>query len=317
MYKDIPGFTNYQITKDGTIWSKHYKKVLKHKLDRYGYYVINITNDANKRKYPPVHRLVAMTYIPNPEDKPQINHIDGNKLNNNVSNLEWVSAKENIVHSYSADLNKNHFYLTIRDLWLNTEFKYLSFKSAAKNLGFPSNVFRYLSKYSKINPIVNRFIVKVHNPNRHTSNALNFGEKVYIYDYIKQRLLCFPSTSMALYHTGIRAKYDNKYALSYLSIGYVIIENGDINMVPKNEIPIAKLKANRKAYVTTPYRPRMVLRKYSIVGDNGRYENIYSIIKHYELTSLYNRKFSTISDIELAKLVYEKSGNILVRRYTI
>lgn len=65
----------------------------------YGIYQIVCLCINNKKTTNFVHRLVAEAFIPNPENKPQVNHIDGNPSNNNISNLEWVSASENSIHA--------------------------------------------------------------------------------------------------------------------------------------------------------------------------------------------------------------------------
>lgn len=84
---------NYQITKCGKIWSKKNKIFLKTTICN-GY-----ENFSSSNKYIAVHRLVALTFIPNPENKPYVNHINNNKLDNRLENLEWVTQKENIQHN--------------------------------------------------------------------------------------------------------------------------------------------------------------------------------------------------------------------------
>lgn len=78
-------------------------RVLKENIGKFGYRKSILTKN-HKAKTLLLHRLVANTFIPNPENKPQVNHIDGNKGNNNVDNLEWVTASENVKHAYSTEL---------------------------------------------------------------------------------------------------------------------------------------------------------------------------------------------------------------------
>jgi hypothetical protein len=73
------------------------ERILKHKIK--GYAGVTLSNGKNKI-YPNVHRLVALAFIPNPNNKPCVNHIDNNKQNNCVSNLEWVTWAENIQHAH-------------------------------------------------------------------------------------------------------------------------------------------------------------------------------------------------------------------------
>jgi hypothetical protein len=91
-----------KINIDGTIVGVR-GRLLKGWVDAHGYRKVAI-----KGKSYSWHRVVAKALIPNPEDKPEVNHIDGDKLNNHPSNLEWATREENIQHSFSMGLHNNH-----------------------------------------------------------------------------------------------------------------------------------------------------------------------------------------------------------------
>ena len=94
--KDIKGYEGlYAVTSCGKVYSYKSKKFLKPKDNGYGYLFVTLCKDGKMKKYK-VHRLVAMAYLPNPENLPQINHKDENKANNCLQNLEWCDASYNI-----------------------------------------------------------------------------------------------------------------------------------------------------------------------------------------------------------------------------
>ena len=95
---------NYVITKDGKVKNLITGRVLKHSMSGNGYFTVYVD-----RVNCLLHRLLAETFIPNPENKPCINHKDGNKQNNNLDNLEWCDKKENNLHAVKTGLRHyNH-----------------------------------------------------------------------------------------------------------------------------------------------------------------------------------------------------------------
>lgn len=106
MFKTIQSHPKYEINKLGVIRDKLKFKIKSQYVGSTGYYMVSFST-KNKSKPFRVHRLLAMCFVPNPHNKPHINHIDGNKLNNSIDNLEWVTHKENMRHAFRTGLANN------------------------------------------------------------------------------------------------------------------------------------------------------------------------------------------------------------------
>lgn len=97
LWKNIKNFSNYEISTFGNLRNKITNKHL-NPTNRSGYLGVTIQNDDKNRKSMKIHRLVALTFLPNPENKYTVNHIDHNKSNNNIDNLEWATTTEQNRH---------------------------------------------------------------------------------------------------------------------------------------------------------------------------------------------------------------------------
>lgn len=120
IWKDIPGYEGrYKISNFGNIQSLNREVLSKGKLHqtiptkyikqqkdkRHSYLYVDLYDNISRKRFR-VHRLVAMTFIPNPNNYPQINHIDGNKQNNSANNLEWCTQSHNMKEAYKIGLEK-------------------------------------------------------------------------------------------------------------------------------------------------------------------------------------------------------------------
>lgn len=126
IYKDIKGYEGrFQVSNYGNV--KAVKRIINNKYNvnrviedivlkpsicNGGYYFVSLTDSNGIKKRIRIHRLVADNFLSNIDSKIDVNHIDGNKKNNHVSNLEWITRSENIKHAYKNNLRKPNKKLT-------------------------------------------------------------------------------------------------------------------------------------------------------------------------------------------------------------
>jgi hypothetical protein len=105
-FKKIEGYDGiYEISSNGNVISNNFgkRKILKQSIMNSGYKMIVLRKDGKQKTFS-IHRLIASYFLPNEKNLEQVNHKDGNKLNNNLSNLEWCSRSQNIQHMYDNGL---------------------------------------------------------------------------------------------------------------------------------------------------------------------------------------------------------------------
>lgn len=171
--RDIPGWEGkYSCTTDGRIWSHRSNKFLKPSISKRGYAHTVLVND-NKRYDYRVHRLIAMTFIDNPYNKEQVNHIDGNKLNNYINNLEWVTPEENIKHAKEFGLFKAtcktppirtkggpQTAYVFTNVYNNEQFVILGFRKLRKQFRISGYTYEVIQKYANTGSYIKNGLLK-------------------------------------------------------------------------------------------------------------------------------------------------------------
>lgn len=158
IWKDIPTFENYQVSNLGNVFSKKMNKLLCVSHNDKGYCYTQLYKNG-KSYHLRLHRLVAKLFIPNPNKLPEVNHIDGNKDNNNVNNLEWCNRKYNMQKAFENKLipprksNKTSFpskKVRQYDLQGNLLKEYNSMSDASKKTGYKvQSISRFCKKQRK------------------------------------------------------------------------------------------------------------------------------------------------------------------------
>lgn len=158
-FRPIEEFPGYLISNLGTVYSNKSNKILTKEVDKYGYFRVNLYGENNYKRHRLVHRLVALAFIENPNNLPQVNHKNGNRQDNRVENLEWCTNTDNLRHAFKYNYGGYRDKALKNINKINSDIKYLivvlksdkeviwfnSLKDAAKYLRcYPSTISKYL-----------------------------------------------------------------------------------------------------------------------------------------------------------------------------
>lgn len=275
--------SKYEVSNKGNVRNKITNYVLKPSIDKYGYYKLMYRDNDGIKKYKTVHRLVAENWIPKLSENLQVNHKDGIKINNYFSNLEWVTNKENIKHSYDLFLNKNTNPVELFNKDTNICLYFKSIKELSRYLKIHSSALIPLIKNSSKNPIDKKYIITLvdEEATLNKANTVNFGKTTYVYDLINNEFKSYPSILIASYFTGIRSLNNlvDFNALMY-KIGYFISFNKD-NIPKINNVDINKIIIERENYINKPY---------------CKQNHIYYLYNYYKQQEIIFNKLEDVKD---------------------
>jgi hypothetical protein len=181
-FKYIPGFTRYAVNEKGEVKNHITGSIISTHINEKGYRQIRLKCDMGDWVTTGLHRVIGYSWLPYPlnVDDLYINHLDGDKLNNCVKNLEWCTAKENTKHAIETGLIKNQVPILVKDVKNNKVYSFSNVHKCERLLNIPTtSIYGYLDGEQKL--YRNRFLFKKENDNApwatfEESRALSFGK---------------------------------------------------------------------------------------------------------------------------------------------
>jgi hypothetical protein len=262
LWKVYEKYPRYIVSSHGRVYNQLTNRLQPIFIIKNGYPTVymRVINELDKKLIQStvnVHRLVAETFIPNPNNYPEVNHIDGNKKNNHVENLEWCTHMYNLNHAFDNKLvgTMNSCFLTNIETKETVYFRSIVKLSSHLNVSITELIGRI--KYSEQYPIFGKYIIKFENENAITRMDNPKLRKVYVLDLLTNEITEYPSVISAVYNLGISRFDINKptYRSSEYDIdkvfGYVISSNKDklVNNEPMNR---DKILQDRKRWLERP-----------------------------------------------------------------
>lgn len=243
----ITFFEGYDIDINGNIYNKD-GLVLKTHKNKYGYMNAAISVNGKTKNFL-VHRLIAQSFIPNPENKPYVNHIDGNKTNNDVSNLEWITPKDNAIHAI-----ENKLYKTVNILNTKESIEIISLYNKNK-FDFEKICDQYNITFSQLYNLLFDNKTKVHlkeyidfSKKEYNGDVLSFSDRELRNDFI-----------VSEYIPGIYGNYEyicKKYGIGKSMLFNIVknVEKNKASIILETLETFSELDINAICFVALKYK---------------------------------------------------------------